>query len=234
MEANRRLPGAIEPARPGRGSNTLMQPFRMKPVPSGITPDGMPSEWVSETTSPSASTQETWVVSFGSPAGAFRRGTLAFSPRRIAAAQDRAYVVRQQPVERWRHEARVADMGVLVPGGDLHRLRHHADVLGRVVAQRHQVELLQDAQHLRHHHAAAGRPVGGELVAAVADADRLLHLGLEAGQVGRGQQAAIAAPCRARSAVPAARGRSCPGRPAPGCAGCRPDRGCGSTCRCAG
>ncbi len=91
MDANRRLPGAIDPARPGRGSNTLMQPFRMKPVPGGITPDGMPSEWVSDTTRPSASTHETCVVSFASPAGPCSRGTDTLSPRRMPAAQDSAY-----------------------------------------------------------------------------------------------------------------------------------------------
>ena len=51
------------PARPGRGSNTPMQPLYMKPSPSVITPDGMPSEWVMVTQLPSASTTETCVVS---------------------------------------------------------------------------------------------------------------------------------------------------------------------------
>ncbi len=43
-ELNRALPGARLPARPGRGSNTPMQPLYMKPRPGVITPEGMPSE----------------------------------------------------------------------------------------------------------------------------------------------------------------------------------------------
>jgi hypothetical protein len=34
----RALPGAMLPARPGRGSNTAMQPLYMKPSPSVMTP----------------------------------------------------------------------------------------------------------------------------------------------------------------------------------------------------
>src|SRR4029453_12378786 len=45
-ELKRALPGAIDPARSGRGSNTPMQPLYMKPRPGVTTPDGMPSEWV--------------------------------------------------------------------------------------------------------------------------------------------------------------------------------------------
>ena len=55
-ELKRALPGARLPARPGRGSNTPMQPLYMKPSPAVTTPDGMPSEWVMVTQLPSAST----------------------------------------------------------------------------------------------------------------------------------------------------------------------------------
>ena len=50
IDENRRLPGAIDPGRPGRGSYQFIAPFSMKPVPGGITPDGTPSVWVSDTT----------------------------------------------------------------------------------------------------------------------------------------------------------------------------------------
>ncbi len=80
IEENRRLPGAIEPARPGRGSYQFIAPFSMKPVPGGITPEGTPSVWVRETTIPPASTQETVVVLRASPDTLVR---LVFSPLRM-------------------------------------------------------------------------------------------------------------------------------------------------------
>ena len=82
---NRALPGAREPARPGRGSNTPMQPLYMKPRPFVTTPEGMPSEWVIETQFPSRSTIETCVVSLlGSPA--LKRGTSTFRPDLMSRA----------------------------------------------------------------------------------------------------------------------------------------------------
>ena len=42
IEEKRLLPGAIEPARPGRGSYQFMAPLSMKPVPGAITPEGTP------------------------------------------------------------------------------------------------------------------------------------------------------------------------------------------------
>ena len=47
-------------------SKTAMQPLNMKPSPSVITPEGMPSEWVMVTQLPSLSTTQRWVVLFGS------------------------------------------------------------------------------------------------------------------------------------------------------------------------
>ena len=73
----------MEPVRPGRGSNTAMQPLYMKPCPSVTTPDGVPSEWVSDTTLPRASMQEMCVVSVAS---APSRGTVKRSPARMADA----------------------------------------------------------------------------------------------------------------------------------------------------
>jgi len=84
IEEKRFLPGAIEPARPGRGSYQFIAPFSMKPVPGGMTPLGVPSVWVSDATSPSASTQEIVVVSRGSPS---TRARAVRSPRRIRSAQ---------------------------------------------------------------------------------------------------------------------------------------------------
>ena len=79
------MPGAIEPARPGRGSNTPMQPLYMKPRPGVITPDGMPSEWVMVKQLPSLSRTEMCVVSLdGAPE--LKRGTVAFTPRLISPA----------------------------------------------------------------------------------------------------------------------------------------------------
>ena len=67
-ELKRALPGAIEPARPGRGSNTPMQPLYMKPRPGVTTPEGMPSEWVMVKQLPSLSSTEMCVVSLvGAP-----------------------------------------------------------------------------------------------------------------------------------------------------------------------
>jgi hypothetical protein len=87
MEEKRRLPGAIEPARPGRGSYQFIAPFSMKPRPGGITPDGVPLVWVSETTMPSASMQETVVVFLAS---ALTRESGVFSPLLIRVADSSA------------------------------------------------------------------------------------------------------------------------------------------------
>src|SRR6476646_6079892 len=85
IELKRAVPGAIEPARPGRGSNTPMQPLYMKPRPDVITPDGMPSEWVIEKQLPSLSRTEMCVVSLET-APELKRGTSAFTPRMISPA----------------------------------------------------------------------------------------------------------------------------------------------------
>src|SRR6185437_13460413 len=90
IEENRALPGASDPARPGLGSNTPMQPLYMKPKPLVMTPEGMPSEWVMETQFPSASRTDTWVVSLlGRPA--LNRATSTFSPRLMAPATSAQY-----------------------------------------------------------------------------------------------------------------------------------------------
>src|SRR5262249_58180759 len=52
-------------------------------------------------------------------------------------------------------EARVADVAVLVDGGALHRLRNHADVLGRAVFELAEGEALQNIEHLHEHHPPA-------------------------------------------------------------------------------
>ena len=52
---NLALPGASEPARPGRGSKTIMQLLYMNPRPSVTTPELEPSEWVNDTQAPLAS-----------------------------------------------------------------------------------------------------------------------------------------------------------------------------------
>ncbi len=72
-----------------------------------------------------------------------------------------------QVLDRHLDELGVADMGVLVDGGALHGLAHDAQIFGRVVLERAQVEFLQDVQHLEQHDAAAGRLVGRDLVAAI-------------------------------------------------------------------
>src|SRR5471032_2625936 len=84
-ELKRALPGANEPARPGRGSNTPMQPLYMKPKPGEITPEGMPSEWVMVKQLPSLSSTEICVVSFET-LPELKRVTEAFTPRRISSA----------------------------------------------------------------------------------------------------------------------------------------------------
>src|SRR6516165_12670589 len=85
IEENLALPGANDPARPGLGSKTPMQPLYINPRPLVITPEGMPSEWVMETQFPSASRIDTCVVSLlGRPA--LNRATSAFSPRLIESA----------------------------------------------------------------------------------------------------------------------------------------------------
>ena len=83
IDENRRLPGAIDPALPGRGSYQFIAPLSMKPAPGGITPDGTPSVWVIDTTIPLRSTQEIVVVPLLS---ANVRVSAAFSPRKIRAA----------------------------------------------------------------------------------------------------------------------------------------------------
>ena len=52
-EVNRLLPGAIEPALFGLGSNTAIHPLYINPRLSVITPDGIPNEWVIVTQFPS-------------------------------------------------------------------------------------------------------------------------------------------------------------------------------------
>jgi hypothetical protein len=55
------------------------------------------------------------------------------------------------------HERGIAHVAVLVDGRALHRLGDDADVLGRVVPESGQVEVLEDVQHLEQHDAPAGR-----------------------------------------------------------------------------
>src|SRR3546814_9643246 len=58
----RRLPAAMDSGCPGRGSNPLMAPLYMKPRPPVMTPEGVPSEWVTDTAIPCASATARWVV----------------------------------------------------------------------------------------------------------------------------------------------------------------------------
>src|SRR5215470_5216977 len=89
-ELKRALPGARLPARPGRGSNTPMQPLYMKPRPSVITPEGIPSECVMATQLPSPSITDTCVVSRLGEPPALKRCTSAFLPSRISSASPAA------------------------------------------------------------------------------------------------------------------------------------------------
>ena len=60
----------------------------MKPSPSVIAPDGLPSVWVSATAMPFRSTTEICVVSRSERSS---RATRARSPRRISSANSRQY-----------------------------------------------------------------------------------------------------------------------------------------------
>src|SRR5499433_1449190 len=92
-ELKRALPGARLPARPGRGSNTPMQPLYMKPRPSVTTPEGIPSECVMVTQLPSPSNTDTCVVSLLGEPPALKRGTSTFFPTRISSASLTAYAL---------------------------------------------------------------------------------------------------------------------------------------------
>src|SRR6185312_4409738 len=85
IEENLAFPGANDPARPGLGSNTPMQPLYMNPSPFVTTPDGMPSECVMEAQLPSASRIDTCVVSLLGRL-ALNRATSTFLPRLMASA----------------------------------------------------------------------------------------------------------------------------------------------------
>ena len=134
IELNRPFPGAIEPARPGRGSNTAIVPLYMKPSPSVMTPDGMPSVCVMVNALPSSSTTAICVVLRGS--GALRETR---DMRALAGADARRdllrVLLREQAIERHVDEGGITDMRVLVDGDALHRLGQHGDVFGRVVAE---------------------------------------------------------------------------------------------------
>src|SRR5262249_40644008 len=138
-----------------------MAPFSMKPPPGGITPDGVPSVWVSDTTMPSASTQEICVgVWLSEPTRRSSARAPLRLPPRASADPRRAFLgvgVGEQAIQRRRDPLRIADMSLLVEPGDLHRLGADADVVGAVVAERYEIETLEDAQHLRHHDAARRR-----------------------------------------------------------------------------
>ncbi|MNN15362.1 hypothetical protein D3C81_1284640 [compost metagenome] len=69
-DVKQRLPGAMLPARPGRGSNTPMQPSYINPSQGVIAPAGMASECVSDTQLPSPSRTRRGVAA---AAGAGRR-----------------------------------------------------------------------------------------------------------------------------------------------------------------
>ena len=158
MALKRLLPGASEPARPGRGSKTPMQPLYMKPSPSVITPEGMPSECVMVTALPSRSIDRNVrrVLRLAVPA----RSTRTRRPARDAVGQPLRVALAQQPIQRHVDEGGVADMGFLVDRRALHRLattRMYAALLWPSAAE---VELLQDVEHLEQHHPAARRPVG--------------------------------------------------------------------------
>jgi hypothetical protein len=74
-DEKRDLPGAREPARPGRGSKTAIAPLYMKPSPSVTTPEGVPSVCVMVAMTPFSSTATTWVVSALSVPFPLKRGT---------------------------------------------------------------------------------------------------------------------------------------------------------------
>ena len=128
------------------------------------------------------------MVCLESRASPRQRGLLAGTN---AGRAPRRVVVRQQHVERRRHEVRIADVDLLVQPGDLHRLRRDADVFGAVVPKRDQVEALEDAQHLGDHDPAGRRRRHRDAAAAILDLERRMHSRSEAGEVGRRQQAAM-------------------------------------------
>src|SRR5215467_2171007 len=81
--------------------------------------------------------------------------------------EPRRVVLAREPLHRHVDEARVAHVAVLVDGGALHRLGHHADVLDGVVLELAESEALEDVQHLDEHHPAPGRLVARDAVAAI-------------------------------------------------------------------
>ena len=110
-------------------------------------------------------------------------------------------------------------MLLLVEAGQLHRLRHHLDIVGCVVAERGQVEAFQDAQHLPDRHATGRRFRQRHGEAAIGHPQRRTDRGAEAGQVGQGQQPALGFHVGDDPAAPARRYRNPRRRPAPARAG---------------
>src|SRR5499433_4015718 len=117
---------------------------------------------------------------------------LHFLPGPDLLGDPRRIVLAREPLHRNVDEARVAHVAVLVDGGPLHRLGHHADVLDRVVLERAQSEALEDVQHLDEHHPAPGRLIARDAVTAIgAPQWRVAHR-LPLAQVGRPEQAVVA------------------------------------------
>ncbi len=97
----------------------------------------------------------------------------------------------QQMGDRHVDEPGVANMAVLVDGRDLHRLCHGADVVGRVMAHRGQIEILQDVQHLQNHDAAARRGAGRNAQAAILGPQGFRLFRLAPSQILGADQAAV-------------------------------------------
>jgi len=76
-----RFPGAIELARPGRGSKAIMLLLSMNPRPGVTTPEPVPTECVKDTAEPSSASVETWVV----PASGAAARSASIRTRRPAA-----------------------------------------------------------------------------------------------------------------------------------------------------
>ena len=82
-------------------------------------------------------------------------------------------------VDRHVHEARVAEPGVAIRHGELHRLDAQMHRVGAVMAERRQVALLQHVQQLHQRRPLAPGPAGVNLPVAEAPGHRLLHADAE-------------------------------------------------------
>ena len=185
-------------------------------------PKAFPWVMVAETTLPSASAAETWLVS-GSPppAAKGRRSTWSGKAEQILDAAG-GVLLAQQPLDGHVHEVGIAQVGEPVPPGELEDLRRA--VPEAHVRRRRRLEAGEHVQRLHHGERPVGQDRPEDLRLPVAGPVGLGDARLEGGHVLAGEDAPRPGDALGHGAGQSRRRRSPASPPRPADAGCAPGR----------